>query len=142
MPQSDRPYGEKSEIYETLQKLVDQRRNKRPLYILGDWNAILIYPISAIEEQVIGKHTMHQNSDPVTNFIESMRENRHLLVEFCAAIELLIRNTMFKKPLDNTATYRKRKESIGILNEPITSDTHEQLDYTLTTRRCKKSIKK
>ena len=48
---------------------------------------------------------------------------------------------MFRKPFGKPATYRKREESIGITDEPITTDTREQLDYTLTSRTWKNSIK-
>ena len=29
--------------------------------MIGDWNARLLYPTTQIEEELIGKHTMHNN---------------------------------------------------------------------------------
>ena len=55
MPQSDRPYEEKVANYEKLQKIVDKKKNKGPLYIMGDWNARLIYPTTEAEEAIMGK---------------------------------------------------------------------------------------
>ena len=68
--------------YEILQNIVGQRRNKGPLLILGDWNARLVYPMSEIGDEIMGKHTMHQSSDIAINFTGSMKESRDLLVEF------------------------------------------------------------
>ena len=56
--------------------IIGQRRNKGPLYILGDWNARLAYPMPEIEQEIIGKHTLHQDSEIVMNFTESMKESR------------------------------------------------------------------
>ena len=58
----------------------------------------------------MGKHTMHENDNAIEHLSESMRENRELMVEFCVANEFKVANTMFRKPLDRTATYRNRKE--------------------------------
>ena len=66
-----------------------------------------------------------------------MIENRNLSVELCAAIELKVANTCFRKPSHKTTRYRKRKETDGTTNEPVTADTHGRPDYTLTSRRWK-----
>ena len=50
-------------------------------------------------------------------------------------------NTRFRKRPEKIATYRKRKETEGITNEPITTETHEQLDYWLVPNRWKNTIK-
>jgi hypothetical protein len=55
--------------------------------------------------------------------------------------ELIVTNTKFNKTFEKTATYRKNKKHENITNEPITTQTHEQLDYTPTTRRWKNSVK-
>ena len=137
MSAADRPYEEKSEAYAQLQSIVDKKKSKGPKYITGDWNARLILPKTHTEEEIIGKHTMHTGSITLDHFAESMTENRDLFIGFCAANELKVTNTMFRKPLDEAATYRKHKDAEDIINEPITTDTHEQLDSTLTIKRWK-----
>ena len=84
---------------------------------------------------MMGTHTMHDNEGELTNLREGMRESRDSLVELCATNNLEVTNTMFRKPVDKIATYRKTKETDNITHEPITKGSHEQLDYTLTPRR-------
>ena len=84
---------------------------------------------------------MHTDSSTSKNFTESMVDNRDLFIELCAANEITVTNTMFGKPLDETATYRKKRETIDIINEPTTRDTHEQLDCALTTKTWKNTNK-
>jgi len=57
MPPADRPQEEKQKAYADLQKCIQKRTNKGPMYILGDWNARLIYPNTDEEEQIMGKQT-------------------------------------------------------------------------------------
>ena len=49
-------------------------------------------------------------------------------------------NTKFRKRPEKLATYRKIKETEGITNEPISKNTHEQLDYWLVPNRWKNSV--
>ncbi len=97
MPAADRPTEEKQRAYGNLQKVIDKRKGKGPLYIMGDWNARLIYPITIEEEEVMGKHTLHENGEKVENHTEGMRENRDLMIECCMTNELKIMNTMYRK---------------------------------------------
>ena len=54
---------EKDNAYEEIQKVLDKKKNKGPMYICGDWNARLVYPTTATEEEdIMGKNTMHTNS--------------------------------------------------------------------------------
>ena len=50
-------------------------------------------------------------------------------------------NTGFRKRLETNDTCRKIKETDGIILEPITKETHEQLDYWLVPNRWKNSVK-
>ena len=111
MPQSDRPSEEKQKADEDLQKVIDKRKSKGPIYILGDWNARLTYPNSETEELVMGKHTMHNSTATMSRFTEAMRENRELMLECSITNTLQILNTMYRKPLTKTATYRKSKKT-------------------------------
>ena len=52
---------------------------------------------------------------------------------------LKITNTQFKKQDHNIATYRINKETTT-RHEPITTQTHAQIDYILTARRWRNSI--
>ena len=139
-PPADRPQEEKHKAYEDLQKVIDKRKNKGPIYILGDWNARLIYPISTDEEEIMGKHTMHTNTETINRLTNSMRENRDLMMEFCMTNEMKVTNTMCRKPLEKVATYRKSKEILPDTIENITADTHEQIDYILTTKRWRNTV--
>ena len=70
----------------------------------------------------MGKHTMHKDNEELNNFLEGMTENRELMVEFCLSNELKVMNIMFRKPLEKTATYRKRKQTIS--RESKSQETH------------------
>ena len=50
-------------------------------------------------------------------------------------------NTRFRKRPEKIATYRKKKETEGITNEPVTAETHEQLDYWLVPNIWKTQLK-
>lgn len=109
-PPADRPSDEKVAHYEKTQKIFDKRKGKGPIYIVGDWNARLIYPIVEAEEEVMGKHTLHEDGNIIaTIFTENMRENRDLMMEFCMTNELKVTNTMYRKRPGKIATYRKTK---------------------------------
>ena len=110
---------------ENIQKEYDQNKNKGPTYIIGDWNARLIYPANEVEEEIMGKHTLHRNADTVHNLNEAMLENRSNLIDFATINNLKVVNTQYRKPLNKTATYRIRKEAHLIL-EQITPNTHTQ----------------
>ena len=110
MPPADRPEEEKTKAYQDLQQLIDKRKSKGPLYIMGDWNARLMYPITAEEEEIMGRHTMHTDGNQIHQLPENMRENKDLLTELCMTNELRVANTMYRKPKDETATYRIKKE--------------------------------
>lgn len=78
---------------------------------------------------------MHNKSDLVFRSIESMKENRDLMIEFCPANELEITNSMFRKPSYEKATYREIEETQDLTQEQINQESPDQLDYTLTTIR-------
>ena len=109
MPAADRPYEEKSDTYEKLQKTAHKEKSKGPPYIIGDRNARLIYPATHTEEDITGKHTMHIDSSTLEHLTEVMTETRELFIEFCAADEFKVGNAMFPKALDKTATYRTQR---------------------------------
>ena len=75
----------------------------------------------------------------VQGFTEGARGNRELMVELCSANEFIVADTMFRKPSDEIATYRRTEET-NIQTEPITADKYGQLDYTPTARRWTNSI--
>ena len=98
-PTADRPTEEKEKAYADIQKIIDRKKNKGPLFITGDLNARLIYPTNLEEEHIMGKHTMHKNEEKVNQLRDEMRENRDLLTEVCITNELRVANTMYRKPL-------------------------------------------
>ena len=72
----ERLLEDKDKAYEEIQKVIDKKKNKGPMYICGDWNARLIYPTSAEEEFIIGKHTLHEDASALELFTAGMLENR------------------------------------------------------------------
>ena len=49
-------------------------------------------------------------------------------------------NTMYRKPLSKTATYRLKKQITPGQIENISAETHEQLDYIITPRRWRNTV--
>ena len=143
MPPADRPQEEKQKAYDNLQYTIDKGKNKGPMYILGDFNSRLIYPITGEEELIMGKHTLHNNADTLEleTFTDDMKDNRDLLTTLCTQNELRVLNTMYRKQPHKTATYRKIKtKPIEGEIEIISAEKHEQLDYIITTRRWRNTV--
>ena len=80
MPPVDRPEEENIKAYNNLQNIIEQSTSKGPMYILGDWNARLIYPITAEEERIMGKHTMHEDNTAIESLTEHTRDNRDMML--------------------------------------------------------------
>ena len=108
MPTADRPQVEKQKAYEDLVTVITDKQSKGPIYIMGDFNARLIFPTT--QEEAMGKHTMHTNGSKIELLAESMRENRDLMMELCMTYKLKATNTTYRKPLTKIATYRKIEE--------------------------------
>jgi exonuclease III len=72
----ERLVEDKDKAYDEIQKVIDKKKNKGPMYICGDWNARLIYPTSTEEELIIGKHTLHGDASALELFTTGMLENR------------------------------------------------------------------
>jgi len=141
-PTADRTTEEKEQYYLDIQQVIDKKKSKGPLYILGDWNARLIYPQSENEEHIMGKHTMHEDEDPeaMERLGPGMLENRELLTELCMTNELRIVNTMYRKTKHKTATYRIIKERCTEGEPEMTNRNFEQIDYIITTRRWRNTV--
>ena len=105
MPTAIDPTEIKDKAYENLQNLYDKLKNKGPTYIVGDFNARLIYPNNSTEEEAMGKFTMHENNEHMrhANYTEGMLENRELLTQFAMA------NTMYKKTHRKTSNIQNNK---------------------------------
>ena len=131
---------EKDNAYEEIQKILDKKKNKGPMFICGDWNARLIYPTTEEEELIFGKHTLHEDATAIDLFTAGMNDNRERIIELAKIYNLVAMNTKFRKRPEKLATYRKIKETEGITNEPISKNTHEQLDYWLVPNRWKNSV--
>ena len=88
-------------------KIADKTENKGLLFILGDWNARLVYPIPEDRREIMGKYTMR--SSVILHSAECMRESRHLCIEFRAANNSTVTGALCRKPLSEVAMYRKKK---------------------------------
>ena len=60
MPTSIHSTEEKDKAYDNLQNTFEKLNNKGPTYIVGDFNARLIYPGNNTEEEAMGKFTMYK----------------------------------------------------------------------------------
>ena len=67
------------------------------MYICGDWNARLIYPTSVEGEEIIGKHTMHEDNTAMNLFTAGMNDNRERIVELDKTYNLIAMNTRLRK---------------------------------------------
>ena len=104
------------------------------MYICGDRNARLIFPTSTEEEDIIGKHT-HEDSSVMNAFTAGMNDNRERIIELSKTYNLIAMNTGLRKRPEKISTYRKIRETDGLTTEPISKETHEQLDYWLAPNR-------
>ena len=77
----------------------------------------------------------------MNTFTAGMNDNREGIIEPAKKYTLIAMDTKFRKRPEQTATYRTNTETDGITTEPITKETHEQLDYWLVPDRLKNSVK-
>ena len=101
MPTSVESIETKEKAYEQFQNTYDTLKGTGPTYIVGDFNARLIYPGNSTEEEIMGNFRMYDNKEEMRRLREPMLENRELLVQFTLANELRIINSMFKNILEN-----------------------------------------
>ena len=101
-----RSIEDKEKAYEEIQTVIDKKKNKGPMYICGDWNARLIFPTSTEKEEIIGKHTMHEDSSVMSAFTVGMNDNRERIIELSKTYNLIAMNTRFRKR-------QKKQQPIG-----------------------------
>ena len=77
-----------------------QKENNGPMYICGDWNARLIYPTSTEEEEIKGKHTMHEDDSVMELFTAGMNDSRKIIIELAKQRNLIAMNTRLRKRLE------------------------------------------
>ena len=100
-PQSGRQFSERLSFYQELAQFVSQSSCHGPKLVLGDFNARLCQREPG-EEAIIGEYVFGNAPAP-----PNQNANRHLLLEFCAACDLYIGNTLFDEPADRQVTCRK-----------------------------------
>ena len=93
-------------MYEAIELIAGENRNKGPVLIGGDFNARLLKPKDEKESKVIGKHTFQKDEED-TDLPEDMQENRQLLISLCRNQELIATNTWYRKQETKLATFRK-----------------------------------
>ena len=136
MPQAHRPKEEKDAAYRELEAQIRKYKAKGPIYVMGDMNARIQKPEGNEERKHIGMHTF----EPETARTQSLevQENRTKLINMCKVHNLRVMNTMFRKQNKKLATYMKVGTTV---ENDICRETHEQIDYILTTERWKNSVK-
>ena len=90
-------------------------------------NAKAMVPASDLEQKVIGKHAAYHPECEQGMGIETT-DNRDRMFKFCLEHGLKLTNAMFEKPIEQRVTYRPTKVRP---DAPITSRTHEQIDYIM-----------
>eukprot|EP00973_Karenia_brevis_P078287 10869393-Karenia_brevis.AAC.1 len=70
---------------------------------------------------------------------EQVIENRHLFLSYAVETKQLVMNTFFEKAEVKKATYKEKKSHAG--GPPWRRPVYEVLDYVLTPRRWRNSIK-
>ena len=116
MPTSDCKEEELEEMYNKLEELVDKRKGKDNVVILGDWNAV-------VGEGKEGKE--------VGGFGLGKRNERgERLIEFCRSRKLMVCNTWFKQPKRRRYTWKKPGDTGRF-----------QIDYILVRQRYRNGVK-
>lgn len=138
MPQAGRTEEDKEIVYKELSNITSKAKGKGPMYIMGDWNARMQRHISKTERMVFGKWTFDSRNIDVKDLADNVAWNRNRCINFCLQHKLILTNTLFKKPIEKTATHR----IVGVIETAqIQKNTHQQIDFIATQTRWKNSVK-
>jgi hypothetical protein len=133
-PQSGRPAHEKEQFYAELRQLREDTPEAHPLWLAGDFNAI-VGSCRPGEEEVVGAHCFRHEG----NLTPEQEENRGYFVNFCKEHDMVIMNTFFEKEDKQLATYKKPGQHGWC--PPWSCDRFAQLDYIVIPRRWRHSIR-
>ena len=91
-PHSGKPYLERQVFFNDLSDFVSKTSAHGPKIICGDLNA-RIYRRLPGEEQIMGTHIFENKAVQI-----KPDANRHLLVELCSGLEMVVSNTFHEQP--------------------------------------------
>ena len=110
-----------------------------PTFIVGDINARLHGSTCEAEDEIMGRHVFGYGPQHVRTLVESQRDNRQCLVDFCIANQFVVSNTLFAKPEWKTCTYKD--VATNGFTGPWTPDRFAQLDLILAPKAYKNCVK-
>lgn len=139
-PPSDRPSEEQIEAYEDLQ--VAKRRNKAPLYVLGDWKDWTVYPMTGQASDIIRK----QNAQQCWHITKIHRKHKRKQRHNARALPSKWTNS-HKERVDKTKHTEKHRNPVSNWNQAqqITMNTwttHSQQEGWQTVSKTRNQIQK
>ena len=63
------------------------------------------------EEEIIGKHTMHEDSSAINAFTAGMHDNRERIIELAKTYNLIAMNTRFRKRPEKNSYLQKNQRN-------------------------------
>ena len=107
VPQSRREEEERTDFADELGKVIDRCQRKGAALILGDFNARIHARLRG-EDAILGPHIYGAGVEKLQSGVwdQGGRTNRDLLMEICAAQDLKVMNTWFKKEEKRKVTHR------------------------------------
>ena len=124
-PHNGYPYADRQRFFSELGDFENRLSGHGPNFVFGDMNSRLYRRLPG-EETVLGGHTFWSDEPIITDDM-----NRHLLVEFCVASNMVFTNTLFDVPIDKQVTcYNIGSHPM----DPICWRSHGQIDFLLAPR--------
>ena len=121
-PHNGHDLSVRADFFSELASFIRRQRPHRPTFVFGDLNA-RIFCSQTGEEAIIGQHIFR---DPQA--VAKPHNNRDLLCELCFSNGLVLANSFFERPTDETVTY------FGLTSKPmdaISVDGFAELDHIL-----------
>ena len=124
-PHSGKPYIERQAFYRNISSFASNLSSHGPKFLMGDWNARL-YRAMPGDGGCIGPYIFSDE-----NAICQTEANRHLLVELCASMELIVANTFCEALPEQLATCR----NVGhTYTSNVNLNSHSQIDFLLCNK--------
>ena len=124
-PHSGYPLIDRVNFFQSVAAFANKLSAHGPKLLLGDWNARLHRRLTG-EEHILGPYLF---SNPSLHIPQD--SNRHLLIELCQSLKLVVANTLF----DVTAEGQVTCYNVGHKPmEDITWRSHSQIDFLLCSK--------
>ena len=117
--------SERQEFFHSLAEFVQKQSAHGPKLVLGDFNARLVKQLFG-EDDIIGLHIFENLGAHI-----DATSNRHLLVEFCVNMGMVVANSFCDVP-------KREKVSCYMIGyqptKPISWLSHSEIDFALCTK--------